>query len=91
MRIPFSLLRIPDLMQRWNDPNCIRIVLEQNSVDYNRTPSAPRSECHLSIFFTSIFRVLHGTTPGIFKTVYPGSTPSFLGPDLCFGKTSNIA
>ena len=29
MRLPFLLLRTPDLMQRRSDQNCIRIVLEQ--------------------------------------------------------------
>ena len=30
--------------------------------------------------------MLHGTPPGIFKTVHPRSTPSILVPNFCFRK-----
>ena len=86
MRLPLLLLRTPDLMQRWNDPNCIRIVLE-----HKYSWVKPHSECvalrvpSLSLFHEYTTRVTRNP-PGIFKTLPPWSTPSFLGPDLCFGK-----
>ena len=59
MGFPFLLLRTPDLMQRWDNQHCIRIVLEQKIL---LSKTAPRVRCapratYFTFFHEHITRV----------------------------------